>query len=51
MIFINKNIKTGFKGIKISPYNPDSIISKLNNYLCTPTPSKSHSSIGRNWEL
>ena len=49
-IFTNKNIKTKFKGTKISPYDSNSVISKLDNRLYMSTFFKSHLSISRNWE-
>ena len=48
-IFTEKNIKGAFRGAGISPWDPDSVISKLDIRLCTPTPSD-HSISGREWE-
>ena len=49
-VFIKKNIKGRFKGIGISLWDPDSVISKLNVHLYTPTFSSSHSSSNHQWE-
>ena len=45
-IFIKKNIKGAFRGAGISLWDLDSVISKLDIRLYTPTPSD-HSIFGR----
>ena len=49
-IFTEKNMKAGFKGAGVSPWNPDSVISKLDVRIQTPTPSESRSSTGHEWK-
>jgi hypothetical protein len=40
-VFIHKNIQAGFRGAGFVPFDPESVISKLNVKLRTPTPPKS----------
>ena len=49
-IFTEKNIKARFRSTGILPWDPDSIISKLDVHLHTPTPPSSRSSFGRHWK-
>ena len=50
VIFMEKNIKTKFKGIGILFWDPDFIISKLNVHFHTPTFPSLCSSFGRHWK-
>jgi hypothetical protein len=36
--FTKSNIRGGFKGTRLAPFNPENVISKLNIQLQTPTP-------------
>ena len=38
--FTKRNIRGGFKGAGLIPFNPENVISKLNMQLRTPTPPK-----------
>lgn len=49
-IFIAENIKSGFRGAGILPWNPDSVIEKLDVRLCTPISSGSPPSTACEWE-
>jgi hypothetical protein len=40
-VFIYKNIQAGFRGAGLVPFDPESVISKLNVKLRTPTPPRS----------
>jgi hypothetical protein len=37
-IFIEKNVKGGFRGAGLVPFNPEAVISKLDVKLQMPTP-------------
>ena len=37
--FSERNIQSGFRGSGLVPYNPDTVISKLDVKLHTPTPT------------
>ena len=49
-IFTETNMKAGFREAGISPWNPDSVISKLDVRIRTPTPSESRPSTGHEWK-
>ena len=49
-IFTAENIKSGFRGAGILPWNPDSVIEKLDVRLCTPSLSASRPSTACEWE-
>jgi hypothetical protein len=44
-----KNIKGGFKGAGLIPFDPESVVSKLNVQLRTPTPAEEKASQAQPW--
>ena len=47
--FIEQNIRAGFRGAGLVPFNPESVISKLDIKLHTPTPPGSSAGLPLIW--
>ncbi|CEI70968.1 unnamed protein product [Fusarium venenatum] len=48
-VAMTKNIKGGFRGAGHVPFDPESVISKLDVRLRTPTPAKEEASQAQSW--
>lgn len=46
-----KNIKGGFKGAGLVPFDPESVVSKLDVQLWTPTPAEEEAGQAQPWTL
>ena len=49
--FTESNIRGGFKGAGLAPFDPENVISKLNVQLRTPTPPEEATELSTPWTL